>query len=68
MLQKSMIILFLVLAMEVLKEIRALADTDPERLHASPVTRPIGRPDEVGAARHPVMTWPFEEKEKGDTA
>ena len=53
---------------EVLKEIRALADTDPERLHASPVTRPIGRPDEVGAARHPVTTWPFEEKEKGETA
>lgn len=31
-------------AVEVLKTIRAQADTDPERLHTAPHTTPIGRP------------------------
>ena len=38
-----------------LLEIARLAQTDPEALHASPRTTPIGRPDEVTAARHPVV-------------
>lgn len=33
------------------------AETDPESLHAAPVTTPIGRPDEVGAARNPRLHW-----------
>ena len=44
-------------AAEVLKAIRAQADTDPAALHAAPVTTPIGRPDEVQAARHPVLRY-----------
>ena len=44
-------------AAAVLKAIRAQADTDPAALHAAPVTTPIGRPDEVQAARHPVLRY-----------
>ncbi|HIR07553.1 MAG TPA: aminomethyl-transferring glycine dehydrogenase subunit GcvPB [Candidatus Pullichristensenella stercoripullorum] len=35
------------------------AHTDPETLHACPVTTPIGRPDEVKAARNPVLKYEF---------
>ena len=38
-------------------EILALAKTDPERLHGAPHTAPIGRPDEVGAARNPLLCY-----------
>lgn len=48
-------------AVEVLKEIRAQADKDPEELHSAPHTTPIGRPDEVKAARHPVLRYVFPE-------
>ncbi len=34
-------------------EIAQLADTDPDALHAAPVTTPVGRVDEVEAARRP---------------
>ena len=44
-------------AAAVLKAIRTQADTDPAALHAAPVTTPIGRPDEVQAARHPVLRY-----------
>ena len=44
-------------AAEVLKGIRAQADAQPEALHAAPTTTPIGRPDEVKAARHPVLRY-----------
>lgn len=44
-------------AAEVLKAIRAQADADPEALHAAPHTTPISRPDEVKAARHPVLRY-----------
>jgi glycine dehydrogenase subunit 2 len=30
---------------------------DPAVLHAAPVNTPVGRLDEVGAARHPVVKW-----------
>jgi glycine dehydrogenase subunit 2 len=34
---------------------------DPESLHAAPRTTPIGRPDEVGAARNPVLRYRWED-------
>lgn len=33
------------------------ARTDPEALHAAPHTTPVGRPDEVRAARFPVLRY-----------
>jgi glycine dehydrogenase subunit 2 len=39
------------------KAIREKIDTDPEALHAAPVTTPIGRPDEVNAARNPILRY-----------
>ena len=39
------------------------AKTEPEALHLSPVTTPIGRPDEVGAARNPILRHEFAEAE-----
>ena len=49
-------------AVEVLKAIRAQADRDPGALHTAPHTAPIGRPDEVTAARHPVLRYAFPEE------
>ena len=46
-------------AVEVLKRIRAQVESDPEGLHTAPHTTPIGRPDEVNAARHPVLRYEF---------
>ncbi len=40
-----------------MREIARLAIEDPERLHASPLTTPVGRPDEVAAARKPVVKY-----------
>ena len=48
-------------AVEVLKAIRVQAQADPESLHAAPHSAPIGRPDEVTAARHPVLRYAFPE-------
>ena len=45
-------------------EILARAKTEPEALHASPMTTPIGRPDEVGAARNPILRQDFSEAER----
>lgn len=36
------------------------AHTDPEILHTAPHNTPIGRPDEVTAARRPVVRYAFE--------
>ncbi len=47
-------------AIEVLRGLYDLAHSDPEKLHASPLTTPVGRLDEVGAARHPVLKFDFE--------
>ena len=33
------------------------AEEDPEALHRAPETTPIGRPDEVMAARKPIVRW-----------
>src|SRR3954452_18529476 len=33
-------------------------EAEPELLHDAPHTTPISRPDEVRAARQPILTWP----------
>ncbi|MDL2238532.1 aminomethyl-transferring glycine dehydrogenase subunit GcvPB, partial [Christensenellaceae bacterium OttesenSCG-928-K19] len=42
-------------------EILERAYTDAESLHAAPVTTPVGRPDEVVAARQPRLRYMFPE-------
>ena len=42
---------------EALEEIVELARTDPGELAAEPRSLPVGRLDEVAAARHPVLRW-----------
>ena len=44
-------------AAQVLLQILEEARTDPESLHTAPHPAPIGRPDEVAAARHPVLRY-----------
>ena len=39
------------------REIVELATTNPEELHAEPRSLPVGRLDEVSAARNPVLRW-----------
>lgn len=41
----------------VLRSLYALAHEEPEMLHAAPHHTKIRRPDEVKAARHPVLRW-----------
>ncbi len=45
-----------------LKEIAQRAKDDPESLHLTPMTTPIGRPDEVAAARNPKLRYTFEKE------
>jgi glycine cleavage system P protein (glycine dehydrogenase) subunit 2 len=40
-----------------LKEIVGQARTDPQALHEQPTNLPVGRLDEVAAARKPVLRW-----------
>ncbi len=47
-------------AIAVFRELYELARSNADALHAAPVTTPIGRLDEVGAARHPVLKYDFE--------
>ncbi len=42
---------------EVLKDILNKAKLDPEWAHSMPKTMPIGRPDEVKAARNPILRF-----------
>jgi glycine cleavage system P protein (glycine dehydrogenase) subunit 2 len=35
-----------------------IIEEDPDLLHDAPITTPISRPDEVRAARQPVLVWP----------
>lgn len=42
---------------EALLQVADLAASDPGRLHGAPVTTPISRPDEIRAARTPVLRW-----------
>ena len=44
----------------VLRDIHAAALSDPQALHDAPLTAPVRRPDEVRAARHPVLKYGFE--------
>jgi glycine dehydrogenase subunit 2 len=42
------------------REIYELAKTDPQLLRDSPHNTPVGRPDEVKAARHPKLKYEFD--------
>ena len=42
---------------EAMEEIARLAEEDPKRLTSAPHTTPVGRLDEVRAARHPRVCW-----------
>ncbi len=42
---------------ETLREIVVLARNDPDALHREPTKLPVGRLDEVAAARRPVLRW-----------
>lgn len=44
-------------AAEVFRKVYDLAHKDPEYLHSAPHLMQIGRPDEVQAARSPVLRW-----------
>ena len=44
-------------AAEVFRKLYDLAHEDPEYMHHSPHNATIGRPDEVRAARNPVLRW-----------
>ena len=44
-------------------EILTVARTDPDWLHGAPHTAPIGRPDEVNAARNPMVCYTCMEDE-----
>ena len=44
-------------AADVLRMLYQRAYDDPEAMHDAPHHMPIGRPDEVKAARHPVLRW-----------
>ena len=46
-------------AIDVFKQILEEARTEPEKLHSAPNDCPIGRPDEVGAARNPILRYEF---------
>ncbi len=44
-------------AAEIFRDLYKLAFTDPEYMHAAPHHAQIGRPDEVKAARNPILRW-----------
>lgn len=46
-------------AIKIYKEVYKNACKDPETIHNCPVTTPIGRPDEVKAARNPILRYFF---------
>ena len=48
-------------AIEALLELYDTAEKDPEYLHGAPHKAVIGRPDELGAARNPVVRYTFED-------
>jgi len=47
-------------ACDILLEIAKTAKENPDKLHNAPVNTPISRPDEVLAARSPVLRFNFE--------
>ena len=48
-------------AIEIYQKIYNQALLNPEELHQSPISTVIGRPDEVTAARNPILRYPFDE-------
>ncbi len=42
------------------------AMANPEQMHKLPVTTPIGRPDDVAAARYPRLRWQPDDSQHGD--
>ncbi len=46
-------------AADVFRKLYALGKTDPEFMHNAPHHTPIGRPDEVKAARSPIVRYDF---------
>ena len=46
---------------EAMAQIARACEQDPESLHQAPITMPVGRLDEVSAARKPVLAAPLEE-------
>ena len=42
---------------DAIAEIAAIAETDPQRIQNEPTNLPVGRIDEVAAARNPVLRW-----------
>ena len=44
-------------AAEIFRKLYDLAHTDPEYMHSAPHHAQIGRPDEVAAARNPIVRW-----------
>jgi glycine dehydrogenase subunit 2 len=47
-------------AAQAMLELYEKALSDPEAMHRAPETRVIGRPDEVNAARHPVVKYAYD--------
>ncbi|MBP3413159.1 MAG: aminomethyl-transferring glycine dehydrogenase subunit GcvPB [Oscillospiraceae bacterium] len=47
-------------AAEIFRKLFELAKTDPDYMHAAPHNAQIGRPDEVRAARNPILRYSFE--------
>jgi glycine dehydrogenase subunit 2 len=50
-------------AIEIMLKIREEAYSDPDKLHAAPHNAQIKRPDEVTAARNPVVRYDFGKEE-----
>ena len=48
-------------AVEVLRKLYEIAETDAEQLHQAPVTTTVTRMDEVGAARHPYLRYEWQD-------
>ena len=49
-------------AIRIYKEVYAYACKAPETMGDYPLTTPIGRPDEVKAARNPILRFDFSSK------
>ncbi len=45
---------------EVFNGLLEMAKTDPDKLHNAPFTTPVSRPDEVAAARNPILRYKFD--------
>ncbi len=48
-------------AITALRELHKMAHENPDALHAAPVTTVVGRLDEVGAARNPILRYTWED-------